>query len=139
MPLTREQALAALNLAAAPGTDAAAVQAAFERLARRYPQPHFPERFRTLLEARDQLLSPERAWRELLESRTLDLSWVLPRVAAEAAAPAADRKSSLQGMLRAGFLAEPMEPSMFGDWEDDDEEEWDDDDEDDDDEFDPLE
>lgn len=133
MPLTREQALAALNLAAAPNTDAAAVQAAFERLARRYPQPHFPDRFRTLLEARDQLLSPERAWRELLESRTLDLTWILPRVAPGSAATAADRRTSLQNLLRAGFLAEPIEPIMTGEWDDDDDDDdddWDDDDDD---------
>ena len=131
MALTREQALAALGLASAQSPDAAAVQAAFERLARRYPQPHFPDRFRTLLEARDQLLAPERAWRDLLESRTLDLGWILPHVAPPAVAAAPDRRSSLQSLLRAGFLAEPLDVPAFGDWDDDD-------DDDDDDEWDPF-
>lgn len=120
MALTREQALAALGLGNAPSTDAATVQAAFERLARRYPQPHFPERFRALLEARDELLAPERAWRELLENRTLDLAWILPHVAhAAPAASPADRRESLQSLLRAGFLAEPLEVGV-DDWDDDD-------------------
>lgn len=128
MALTREKALAALGLAGAPSTDAATVQAAFERLARRYPQPHFPERFRALLEARDELLAPERAWRELLESRTLNLSWILPHLpqAAPAGSPL-DRKSSLQSLLRAGFLAEPLEVELE-DWDDDDDDDFDDDD-----------
>lgn len=128
MALTREQALAALGLASAQSPDAAAVQGAFERLARRYPQPHFPERFRSLLEARDQLLSPERAWRELVESRTLDLGWILPHLApGPGAATAPDRRTSLQNMLRAGFLAEPLEVSLFGGWPDDDDDDDDDD------------
>jgi hypothetical protein len=132
MALTREQALAALGLTAAPDSDAAAVQAAFERLARRYPQPHFPERFRTLLEARDQLLAPERAWREQLESRTLNLSWILPRVRPDAAASAPDRRSSLQALLRAGLFAEPLMPDFdeWGDDDDDDDDDFEEDDED---------
>jgi hypothetical protein len=120
MPLTRDQALAALGLAANPGADAAAVQAAFERLARRYPQPHFPDRFRALLDARDQLLAPERTWRDLLENRTLDLSWILPHLKPAAVAPPPDRKALLQRLLRAGLLAEPIAPSMFGGWDGDD-------------------
>jgi hypothetical protein len=128
MALTREQALAALGLSAAPGSDATAVQAAFERLARRYPQPHFPDRFRTLLEARDQLLAPERAWREQLESRTLNLSWILPRLRPVAAAATPDHRSSLQAMLRAGLFAEPLMPN-FDEWDDDDDEDEDDEDE----------
>lgn len=120
MALTHEQALAALNLTSTPNWNAATVQAAFERLARRYPQPHFPERFRALLEARDQLLAPERAWRELLESRTLNLAWILPHLAPAAAGQTPDRSSSLQSMLRAGFLAEPLDVPEFDDDDDDD-------------------
>jgi hypothetical protein len=112
MPLTRDQALAALGLSATPDADAAAVQKAFERLARRYPQPSFPARFRELLEARDQLLDPMRSWRELLEGRTLDLSWILARVSAAPPAPAMDRKAFLQSMFREGYRADPLSPAF---------------------------
>ena len=109
---SREEALAALGLGAAPDVDAEAVQRAFERLARRYPQQRFPERFRQLLEARDILLNSSRAWRELLESRTLDLSWIVPHASPPLALPASgvppDHRTSLQNMLRAGLLAEPI-------------------------------
>ena len=108
MALTRNQALAALGLSARPEADAAAVQGAFERLARRYPQPSFPERFRQLLEARDQILEAGRSWRELLESTTLDLTWILPHLALTPPASVADRRTSLQNMLRAGYLAERL-------------------------------
>jgi hypothetical protein len=108
MPLTREQALAALGLSTTPEADAATVQRAFERLARRYPQPSFPERFRQLLEARDELLDTGRSWRELVESATLDLSWTLPHLPPRSSAVAPDRRASLQRMLRAGYLAEPL-------------------------------
>jgi hypothetical protein len=108
MPLTRDQALAALGLSATANADTATVQHAFERLARRYPQPSFPERFRQLLEARDQLLDAGRSWRELLESGTLDLTWILPHLAPTPPSATADRRTSLQGMLRAGYLAEPL-------------------------------
>jgi hypothetical protein len=126
MPLTRDQALAALGLTASPSIDAPTVQAAFERLARRYPQPHFPDRFRQLLEARDQLLAPERSWRELLESRSLNLSWILPHVAPAPMPAAQDRRSLLQSMLRAGLLAEPLDPSLLVDWDADDDDDDDD-------------
>jgi hypothetical protein len=119
MPLTREQALGALGLSAASDANGAAVQAAFERLARRYPQPHFPDRFRQLLEARDRLLAPERSWRELVESRTLDLGWILPHVAPAKVVPTPDRRSVLQGLMRAGLLSEPSDMSTLGDWNDD--------------------
>jgi hypothetical protein len=120
MPLTRDEALAALGLAGAPDVDTAVVQRAFERLARRYPQPSFPERFRQLLDARDQLLDAGRSWRELVESRTLDLTWILPHLAPAPAEPAADHRTLLQAMLRAGYLAEPMSPPDFDDDDDDD-------------------
>jgi hypothetical protein len=51
-------------------------------------------------------------WREQLESRTLDLAWVLPHLR-----PAAPRESilerrvALQDLLRAGYLAETIAPS----------------------------
>jgi hypothetical protein len=108
MPLTHEQALAALGLSATPEADAATVQRAFERLARRYPQPSFPERFRHLLEARDELLDTGRSWRELLEGVTLDLTWILPHLPPDSPAAPPDRRTSLQRMLRAGYLAEPL-------------------------------
>jgi len=108
MPLTREQALAALGLSATPDADAATAQRAFERLARRYPQPSFPERFRQLLEARDELLDTGRSWRELVESVTLDLTWTLPHLRPSSPTPPPDRRTSLQSMLRAGYLAEPL-------------------------------
>jgi hypothetical protein len=107
MALTRDQALAALGLSARPEADAAVIQGAFERLARRYPQPSFPERFRQLLEARDELLDTGRNWRELLENGTLDLGWILPHLRPTRLDSAADRRTSLQDMLRAGYLAEP--------------------------------
>jgi len=109
MPSTRDQALATLGLSGTPDADSAAIQRAFERLARRYPQPGFPERFRQLLEARDQLLDASRSWRELLESGTLDLAWILPHVAPEhPGGSRPDRRTSLQDMLRAGYLAEQL-------------------------------
>jgi hypothetical protein len=108
MPSTRDQALATLGLSAKPDADAAAIQSAFERLARRYPQPSFPERFRQLLEARDRLLDTGRSWRELLESGTLDLAWVLPHLAPAHREATLDRRTSLQDMLRVGYLAEPL-------------------------------
>src|ERR1700736_3860736 len=49
MTSARNHALAALGLGATPNADTSIIQGAFERLARRYPQPHFPERFRQLL------------------------------------------------------------------------------------------
>jgi hypothetical protein len=112
MTSARDQALAALGLATAPDADATAIQSAFERLARRYPQPHFPDRFRQLLDARDQLLDAGRAWREQLEGRTLDLAWMLPYLKPLAPPePAADRRrKALQDMLRAGYHAEPLDP-----------------------------
>jgi hypothetical protein len=120
MPLTRDQALATLGLSATPDVDSTAVQRAFERLARRYPQPSFPERFRQLLEARDQLLDTGRSWRELVENSTLDLTWILPHLAPSPAGSPADRRTSLQRMLRAGYLAEPLSPPVPDDLDDDD-------------------
>jgi hypothetical protein len=112
MSLTRDQALAALGLTATPDADGAAVQKAFERLARRYPQPSFPARFRELLEARDELLNPMRSWRALLQSRTLDLTWIVPRIEPPAPAIAPDSRSFLQSMLRDAYLADPLEMSV---------------------------
>ncbi len=120
MPLTRDQALATLGLSATPDADGTIVQRAFERLARRYPQPNFPERFRQLLEARDELLDSGRTWRELVESGTLDLTWILPHLPPTPAAAPLDRRTSLQRMLRAGYLAEPMGSPSYDDSEDDD-------------------
>ena len=120
MPLTHEQALAALGLSATPGADSATVQRAFERLARRYPQPSFPERFRHLLEARDELLDTGRSWRELVDSVTLDLTWALPHLPPNSPAVPPDRRTSLQKMLRAGYLAEPLPSPASDDLEDDD-------------------
>lgn len=108
MPLAREQALALLGLSTTPDADAATVQRAFERLARRYPQPSFPERFRQLLEARDELLDTGRSWREAVDSGTLDLTWILPHLRPSSPSVSPDRRSSLQRMLRAGFRAEPL-------------------------------
>jgi hypothetical protein len=129
--MTHDEALAALGLAATPAADRVAVQQAFERLARRYPQPNFPERFRQLLEARDHLLDTGRVWREMVQSRTLDLAWVLGHVAADPAPPASDRRTSLQRMLRTGYLAEvlsaPIDPDV-DDSDDDDEGELDEED-----------
>ena len=122
MPLTREQALAALGLSTTPDADAVTVQRVFERLARRYPQPSFPERFRQLLEARDELLDTGRSWRELVESVTLDLTWALPHVRPSSLSAPLDRRMSLQSMLRAGYLAEPLAAPEESGLEDDDEE-----------------
>lgn len=109
--LTREQALTVMGLAAVPEADADAVQRAFERLARRYPQAHFPERFRELLEARDRLLDSGRNWREELHSGTLNLSWVPPYLkTGEDAAAVQDARAVLQSLLRAGYRAEGLEP-----------------------------
>jgi len=118
--LTRNQALAALGLSARPEADAAAVQGAFERLARRYPQPSFPERFRQLLEARDELLDTGRNWRELLENGALDLGWILPHLGPTHPGSVADRRTSLQDMLRAGYLAERLSSSAPEDLDEDD-------------------
>jgi hypothetical protein len=112
MPSIRDQALATLGLSGTPDADSAAIQRAFERLARRYPQPGFPERFRQLLEARDRLLDAGRSWRELLESGTLDLAWILPHVAPDHPSSTRDRRTSLQDMLRAGYLAELLPVSV---------------------------
>jgi|SRR5581483_965275 len=120
MPLTHEQALAALGLSTTPDADVATVQRAFERLARRYPQPSFPERFRQLLEARDELLDTGRSWRELVDSATLDLSWILPHLRPSAPTAPPDRRTSLQRMLRAGYLAEPLAAPMPDDPDEDD-------------------
>jgi hypothetical protein len=120
MPSTRDQALATLGLSGTPDADPAAIQRAFERLARRYPQPGFPDRFRQLLEARDRLLDAGRSWRELLESGTLDLAWILPHVAPEHPGPTPDRRTSLQDMLRAGYLAEQLPVNVPADVESDD-------------------
>jgi hypothetical protein len=113
MATTRDEALAALGLAATPDADAAAIQRAFERLARRYPEPHFPERFRQLLEARDLLLDAARKWREQLEGSTLDLTWMLPHLVKAESVP--DRRAALQAFLRAGYLAEPLRLSALDD------------------------
>ena len=120
MPLTHEQALAALGLSTTPDADIATVQRAFERLARRYPQPSFPERFRQLLEARDELLDTGRSWRELVDSVTLDLSWTLPHLRPSAPIVPPDRRTSLQSMLRVGYLAEPLAPPAPDDLDGDD-------------------
>ena len=119
MNSARDHALATLGLSDSPDAATAVIQSAFERLARRYPQPHFPDRFRQRLDARDQLLEPGRAWREQLEGRTLDLAWMLPHlkpVAPRASAPDSQRKA-LQDLLRAGYLAEPLDPG-FGEFDD---------------------
>ena len=109
MTSARDHALAALGLGATPNADTSIIQGAFERLARRYPQPHFPERFRQLLEARDQLLGAGRGWREQLENRTLDLAWMLPHLRpATPEESIAQRRTALQDLLRAGYLAEPL-------------------------------
>jgi hypothetical protein len=120
MALTRNQALAALGLSATPEADAATIQRAFERLARRYPQPSFPERFRQLLEARDELLDAGRNWRELLENGTLDLGWILPHLGPTRLDSVADRRTSLQNMLRAGYLAEQLPSSAPEELDEDD-------------------
>jgi hypothetical protein len=111
MTTIRDQALAALGLTATPDADPAAIHRAFERLARRYPQPGFPERFRRLLQARDDLLDTGRRWREQLESRTLDLAWMLPHLHPTTEAYPSDPRTILQNFLRAGYLAEKLELS----------------------------
>ena len=112
MTSARDRALAALGLSATPDADESVIQGAFERLARRYPQPHFPERFLELLEARDQLLDAGRVWREQLENRTLDLAWVLPHLTPSAPRESIpERRIALQNLLRAGYLAETLAPS----------------------------
>lgn len=121
MPLARDQALTALGLSATPDADAATVQRAFERLARRYPQPSFPERFRQLLEARDALLDSGRRWREWIEGGTLDLSWTLPYLRPSTPTAPPDCRTSLQRMLRAGYLAETVGGPWAGGLEEDDE------------------
>jgi hypothetical protein len=108
MALTRDEALETLGLRASPDADASAVQQSFERLARRYPQASFPDRFRRLLEARDQLLNAGRAWRGQLEASTLDLAWLVPHLSAAEPDPPATSREALQDMLRAGYLAEPL-------------------------------
>jgi hypothetical protein len=109
-------ALAALGLAESPDADMAAIQQAFERMARRYPQASFPERFRRLLEARDHLLNPARGWREEFEARTLDLSWLLPHLASLDAGTRTTSREALQAMLRAGYLAEPLPYGLPPSW-----------------------
>ncbi len=112
MTSARNQALAVLGLSAASDPDTPVIQSAFERLARRYPQPHFPERFRQLLEARDELLGAARSWREQLENRTLDLAWMIPHLTHSAPRESIpQRRSALQDLLRAGYLAETLAPS----------------------------
>jgi hypothetical protein len=111
MTSARNQALAVLGLSATPDADTPVIQSAFERLARRYPQPHFPERFRQLLEARDQLLEAGRGWREQLENRTLDLAWMVPHLKLPTPESIPQRRVALQDLLRAGYLAEPLAPS----------------------------
>lgn len=108
MTSARNQALTALGLSATPDADTAAIQRAFERLARRYPQPHFAERFRQLLEARDQLLDADRSWRDQMENRTLDLDWILPYLPAAQQGSMPNRRTALQDMLRAGYRAEKL-------------------------------
>jgi curved DNA-binding protein CbpA len=115
MPSIRDEALATLGLAAQPDADAPAVQRAFERLARRYPERHFPERFRALLEARDRLLNPGRLWRDELERPTLDLRWALPYLSQREKEKSTLRAADdvVQDMLRAGYRAEGLElPGM---------------------------
>jgi len=109
MTLPRDRALAALGLSNTPDADVPTIQNAFERLARRYPQPHFPERFLELLAARDQLLNAARGWREQLENRTLDLAWVLPHLRPSPTRESVPtRSAALQALLRAGYLAETL-------------------------------
>lgn len=113
MSPNRERALAALGLAGTADADPATVQRAFERLARRYPEPHFPERFRELLNAREELLDAGRRWRNELESRTLDLSWALPHLKPVRRRAGPDRRTALQDMLRAGYRTEPLSSEFF--------------------------
>ncbi len=108
MASTREEALDTLGLAGRTDADAAAIQQAFERLARRYPQANFPERFRRLLEARDHLLNAGRAWREQLESRTMGATWLLPHITSSEQYAPPELRQALQDLLRAGLLAEPL-------------------------------
>ncbi len=53
--MTREEALHNLNLP--PDADAAAVEKAYQRLARRYPPEFHPDKFRTIDESYRQLTS----------------------------------------------------------------------------------
>ncbi|MGH8584452.1 MAG: hypothetical protein ACREWG_17115 [Gammaproteobacteria bacterium] len=110
MHLTREEALAVLALQAQPDADRDTVQRAFERLARRYPQQQFPERFRQLLEARDLMLNADREWREQLESGTLDLSWALSYLPDDpfSRLPQPGDREALQACLRRAFRGEPL-------------------------------
>lgn len=129
MQSSREQALATLGLAATPDPDSATVQRAFERLARRYPQPSFPDRFRQLLEARDALMDPGRSWRGMLEGNNLDLSWMLRHLSSRSTGKPTDRRSFLQSLLRAGYNAETLSmevPDDFDEDEDDDDDDLDD-------------
>lgn len=57
-----------------------AVRDAFVKLARRYPEHHFPERFRELREAYDLLLKPDAGFGALLSAPEVDLSVLLPFV-----------------------------------------------------------
>lgn len=111
MTFSPSEACAALGLTPEQAQNPSLIDQAFEKLTRRYPPSHFPERFASILAARDTLRNLEQPWRELLEARTLNLAWLRPHLASavdsteglqEAMQDAATYRQSL---LRAAFTA----------------------------------
>jgi len=110
MTFHSDTALAALGLPGGDAVDPLTVAKAFERLAKRYPPTHFPDKFKKILEARDLLLNQGRAWREFVSTKTLDLSWAAPCLSQNTVAPLplADERMHLQNLLRATFKSDPL-------------------------------
>ena len=110
MTFHSDTALAALGLPEGDAVDPLAVAKAFERLAKRYPPTHFPDKFKKILEARDFLLNQGRAWREFVSTKTLDLSWAAPCLSKNTVAPLPleDERMHLQNLLRATFKSDPL-------------------------------
>jgi hypothetical protein len=63
---------------------------------------------------------PGEIGRELLENGTLDLGWILPHLRPTHRDSVADRRTSLQDMLRAGYLAEQLPSSAPAELDEDD-------------------
>ena len=98
MSTTIADAKRALGLSPDSAPDAADVARAFERLARRYPPQVFPDRFRTILDARDLLIDRERVLREAITRKSLDLSWIKPYW--RTLPPEQQDETSARGLLR---------------------------------------
>jgi hypothetical protein len=70
------ESLEVLRLDQSQATDALAIEAAFQKLARRYPPEFFGEKFQVIRDARETLLQGGVFWTRLVQDDRIRLGWL---------------------------------------------------------------